>query len=430
MYLPVRIKFSIALLMATSWFILCFFLARPWISDLSQYIGYVLAVLVVVFIALIPGFMNMFLMVGYLIDKRPKIKQITVWPDISVLIPALNEEIHIAETVESIKKQDYPGKIEIIVIDNGSQDNTAGVLKGLGFEDLVILVEEQKGKSHALNKGLSAASHSYIVTVDADTYLLSDAIRQLMAKLQSAPPHTAAVAGSPYVRNSRETFMTHMQEWDYFHSIAAIKRMQSLFQGTLVAQGAFSLYKKECIEEVGGWSPTVGEDIVLTWGLLEKNYRVDFAEEAIAFTCVPATYKAFFHQRSRWARGMIEAFLKHPRVLTKPRLTTFLIYWDLCFPIVDSCYFFIFIPGLIAACFGYFFIVGPMTLAVLPLTILINLLFLRGQHKVFEKHNLKIRKNILGCLVYIVFFYLIMVPSCIHGYLSEIFKSKKVWGTK
>jgi biofilm PGA synthesis N-glycosyltransferase PgaC len=430
MYFLVRNKFLITLLIAVLWFALCTWLAFPWIRDLGQYVSIVLSFIIIFFIALLPGFMNVFLLVGYLIDKRPKDKQITHWPNISVLIPAFNERAAIAQTVEAIANQKYEGGIQIIVIDNASEDDTLKILQNLKVSNLVIATEATRGKSYALNKGLSLATYDYILTVDADTYLLPDAVKEIMTRFLSAPPNTAAVAGSVYVKNSRQSFMTRLQEWDYFHSIAAVKRMQSLFQGTLVAQGSFSVYKKTCIEEVGAWPATVGEDIVLTWGLLEKNYRIDFSEKAIAFTNVPTTYKAFFQQRSRWSRGMIEAFLAHPQVLIRPKLVTFLIYWDLLFPVVDACYFFIFIPSVIAAFFGYFFIVGPMTLAVLPIAFLINLNFFVGQRKMFSEHVLKIRKNKLGFVVYMIFYYLIMVPACIHGYLSEIFQLKKRWGKK
>ena len=73
-----------------------------------------------------------------------------------------------------------------------------------------------------------------------------------------------AVAGSVLVRNSRDSLGTRMQEWDYFLGIASVKRMQGLYQGTLVAQGAFSLYRTEAVLAAGGWPDAIGEDIVLT----------------------------------------------------------------------------------------------------------------------------------------------------------------------
>ncbi|WP_131795864.1 glycosyltransferase family 2 protein [Fluoribacter gormanii] len=430
MYYSVASKFSLAIFVSLAWFFLCTYLSLPWIKELAQFVGTPTASIIIFLIALLPGFMNAFLIVAFIIDKRPKLNPTTNWPDISVLIPAHNEEGQIKQTIQSLLNQDYLGHIEIIVIDNASTDTTLSLIKSFDLENLIVLEEQKKGKSFALNKGLAIAKHDYILTLDADTFLLSDAVSQLMLTFLNAPKNTAAVAGSIYVRNSRKNFITRIQEWDYFHAIASIKRVQSLFQGTLVAQGAFSLYRKECIKEVGGWANTVGEDIVLTWGMLEKNYRIDFAEGALSFTNVPDTYRAFFFQRSRWSRGMIEAFIAHPKILFNPRLITFLMYWDLFFPAIDTAFIFIFIPGIIAAFFGYFFIAGPMTLAVLPLSILMNIIFLHRQGDMFHRKNLKIRRNRLGFLYYLLFYSILMSPACIHGYLSEIASMAKRWGTK
>ena len=96
--------------------------------------------------------------------------------------------------------------------------------------------------------------------------------------LQRNAGHHDVVAGGVMVRNSRATWMTRAQEWDYFHGIAAIKRVQSLYQGTMVAQGAFSLYDTKTLRESGGWPDCIGEDIVLSWGLLKAGYRIGYCE--------------------------------------------------------------------------------------------------------------------------------------------------------
>jgi biofilm PGA synthesis N-glycosyltransferase PgaC len=430
MYIPVKIKFAFSLSIATSWLVLCTYICLPWIRDLSDYVGLILAFLSIALVALIPGFMNAFLLAAYLFDKRPSAKPVEQWLNVSILVPAFNEECYIKNTIESLVKQEYSGLIEIIVIDNGSLDNTLSTLKSMTVDNLRIIEEKTKGKSHALNTGLSYATHDYIVTIDADTYLMPDTIKQLVLRYLTAPSGTAAVAGSVYVKNSRESFMTRLQEWDYFISIAAIKRMQSLFQATLVAQGALSLYQKRCIVEVGGWQDTVGEDIVLTWGFLALNYRVDFSENAISFTNAPTTYKVFFHQRSRWSRGMIEAFISYPQIFFRKRLITFVVYWNFLFPALDMAFAFIFVPGIIGAFFGHYLIAGPMTLAVLPIAIMMNLTFFLGQRKMFKKNKLRVRRNKFGYLFYMLFYNFLMTPACIHGYIQEIFVRRKKWGTK
>ena len=430
MYFPVKVKFFSALLIASAWALFSTYLAMPWIKDLTQYIGPFMAWLVIFFIALLPGFMSAFMLSAFLLDKRPVKKTIDAWPSISILVPAHNEEDRIQETLQSLARLNYPRSYEIIAIDNNSTDETFNILNRFNADNLIVLQEEGKGKSYALNKGLSVAKYELILTIDADTYLLSNALTEIVTSLLNAPSNTAAVAGSIYVKNSRKNFMTRIQEWDYFHAIASVKRVQSLFQGTLVAQGAFSIYKKSCLLELGGWAHLIGEDIVLTWGLIEKGYRIDFSEDAIAFTNVPETYRVFFNQRSRWARGLLEAFAKHPKVLIQPRLITFLIYWNLLFPAIDIGLIFIVLPGIIAAFFGYFFIAGPLTLAVLPLSLLMNVILLYKQRHMFTKNRLMVRSNYLGLIYYALFYNLMMSPASIYGYLSEIFNTKKKWGTK
>ena len=81
-----------------------------------------------------------------------------------------------------------------------------------------------------------------------------------------------------------------------------VKLYQGNYNSTLVAQGAFSAYKTKIVKDVGGWQDCVGEDIVLTWDLLSKGYKTNFAKNAIAFTESPETLKGLFRQRKRWAR--------------------------------------------------------------------------------------------------------------------------------
>ncbi len=119
----------------------------------------------------------------------------------------------------------------------------------------------------------------------------------------------------------------------------------------MVAQGAFSAYWRSAVEAVGGWENTVGEDIVLTWALHKKGYRVNYAENAFVFTSVPETYGQFFRQRQRWARGLIEAFVRHPEIIFKLRPYSPFVYLNLLFPYLDVAFLLFFVPGLIAALF-------------------------------------------------------------------------------
>ncbi len=244
------------------------------------------------------------------------------------------------------------------------------------------------------------------------------------------PTNTRAVAGATLVRNSRKNWITKIQEWDYFHGIAATKRVQSLYQGTLVAQGAFSLYDRQTLRDVGGWQECVGEDIVLTWAILQAGWRVGHAEDALCFTNVPDTLRLFLRQRQRWARGMMEAFRRHPRILLTPRLSTAFVWWNLFFPWLDLAYTFCFIPGIVLALCGIYWIAGPLTLVLLPLSLLMNGIMYRVGAGLFRSEGLRVRRNPLGFVLYAFAYSVILQPACVIGYFSELFGLRKTWGTK
>jgi biofilm PGA synthesis N-glycosyltransferase PgaC len=430
--LPVRIKFTLAGIFAAIWSLSSFYLGQRWLIEMSNVFGTVWAYLILFGIAIVPGFMNAFQMSSLLMDRRPVFREANDrLHGISVLVAAYNEEANIAQTIESIAKQAYPGPLQVIVVNDGSSDSTAVELDRLDYPWLeVVHLPKNMGKAHALNEGLKRVRHPLTVTVDGDSYLYRNALENLTRRYLNDPPNTKAVAGAVLVRNSRANLVTRIQEWDYFHGIAATKRIQSLYQGTLVAQGAFSVYDTDVLRHVGGWPHSVGEDIVLTWAILKAGYRVGFAENACLFTNAPTTLRQFIRQRQRWSRGLMEAFKEHWQLLFKPRMTTVFIWWNLLFPYMDVVYTFAFVPGMVLALFGIYWIAGPMTLLVLPMAIVINGIMFRIQSGMFTEQGLKVRRNWLGFIYYSLFYGLILQPACVVGYVQEFVTRSKRWGTK
>jgi biofilm PGA synthesis N-glycosyltransferase PgaC len=427
-YIPVRVKFLVSTAAALLWFSLSLYLAQPWLQDLSSVVGRVPATVIILLIALIPGFLNAHMLTSVLLDAPPPLPLDQPLPPISLLIAAYNEADNLSETFRGILAQDYPAPVEIIVVDDGSNDSTREVLASLGLPNLKTVLASHGGKALALNQGLKHVTNDLVVCIDADTFLHPQALRRIVSRLISDPPHTAAVAGCVLVKNSRASFMAKLQEWDYFTGIASAKRQQSLYQGTLVAQGAFSAFKTEAIRSVSGWPPVIGEDIVLTWALLEQGRRVGFEPTAVGFTVAPTTLKGFFRQRKRWARGMIEGLKKHGLgVLRSSPLHGFFIGVDFVIPSLDLAYTFAFLPGIVLALTGRFYIVGPTTLLVLPLAFLIVLLLYCKQKKVFETLGLRVRRNVLGLGFYMLIYQAIMSPICVVGYLQEAGGMAKRW---
>ncbi len=153
--------------------------------------------------------------------------------------------------------------------------------------------------------------------------------------------------------------------------------------------------------EIGGWQDCVGEDIVLTWAMLVRGWRVGHAEDACCFTNVPDNLRQFVKQRQRWSRGMMEAFRQHPRILLTPRMSTLFVWWNVLFPWLDLAYTLCFIPGVIIACFGIYWVAGPMTLVLLPMALLDELRHVPDRRGACSpSQGLKVRRNVLGFLVY------------------------------
>ncbi|MCP5401007.1 MAG: glycosyltransferase family 2 protein [Novosphingobium sp.] len=431
-------KFAIALFLAAAWTTLSVWLARPWLHDLGQLTHPAVAFAIISAIAFIPGFMFAFMLASLLLDRRPARRHFGKYPGVTMLIPAYNEEAVLGDTLHCVAGLHYDGPLEVLIVNDGSTDGTAlRVSETIPTLDLpgnmsmrLVDFAENRGKAAALNRVLEQARHEVICTIDADSRPRPEALRQIVERMLSDPPNTQAVAGEVLVGNSRDTFVTRIQEWDYFHGIAAVKRIQSMYHGTLVAQGAFSIYRKSAIESVGGWPETVGEDIALTWAMLEKGYRIGYAEDAIVWTVVPRTLGQFLRQRKRWARGMIEALEMYEGLLFKPRMTTLFIWWNLLFLPMDVIFTFVFIPGLIAALFGIYWIAGPMTLAVLPLGALSNIVIFEIQQHMFRRQGLKVRRNYAGLMFYALFYSLMMQPIGVWGYASELLRQRRSWETK
>jgi poly-beta-1,6-N-acetyl-D-glucosamine synthase len=437
-YIPLGLKFVLAVTIAAIWTGLSVWLSLPWLEDLAGVVGFAFAAIVIAFIAYVPGFMNAFLLSTLALDRKPKrITQLS-YPGTTILVAAYNEEDAIQDTLRSLSRQDYSGPVEILVLNDGSTDRTVEfankAIAELEFpSNITVQVLDfgsNRGKSAALNDGFRQAKHDLILTIDGDSWVKRDGLRKIVERLLSDPPSTVAVAGAVMVRNSRENFLCRAQEWDYFHGIASVKRMQGMYNGTLVAQGAFSIYRREALEEAGGWPECVGEDIVLSWAILRGGHRIGYADDALVFTNVPTTFRQFALQRKRWSRGLMEAFRAHWPLLFKPRMSTLFIWWNVCFLPLDLIYTLVFIPGLVLACFGFFYIAGPLTVAVLPLTILWNGLIFRIQSGVYQREGLIVRRNIGGFLFYALGYSLLMQPVCVWGYCSELLGLRKSWGTK
>jgi poly-beta-1,6-N-acetyl-D-glucosamine synthase len=429
-YIPLRLKLLLVVGVGIAWASLSLWIAIPWIEALGASISLPLAFAVIFGIAILPGYLNANLITSLLIDRPPPLQRDRSFPPVTVVVACFNEQESIAETLDYLLKQTYPGELRILVADDGSTDETLAIARKCRQRDsrVSILAAPHRGKARTLTRALADVSTPLMVTVDADTLLAPSSLERIVARLLSSPPDTVAVAGAVFVRNSRHNLLTRAQEWDYFLGIAAVKRQQALFQGTMVAQGAFSVYRTSALRAAGGWPDRIGEDIVLTWALMRKGGRVGYERTAVAFTGVPPNLRGFSRQRRRWARGMIEGLRDHGRPLLQTRRSfAHAVFINFAFPFIDLVYSIAFPIGIALALTGNFAIVGPMTLLVLPLNVGLALLMYRFGREAFREVGLRVRRNRIGFLGYLLTYQLVMSPVSVAGYAQELAGAARRW---
>ena len=243
-------------------------------------------------------------------------------PSVSVIVPAFREEKVVVRTVESLLAQQYSGALEVIVVDDGSPDDTYAVAVTAFARNprVTVLRKSNGGKSSALNLGIAHAMGEVVIGLDADTLFESDTVAHLVQPL--IDPRVAAVAGNAKVGN-RLNLLTRWQAIEYVTSQNLDRRAFSLLNGITVVPGAVGAWRRDAVAAIGGFSDdTLAEDQDLTLLLLEQGHRVAFAPHAIAWTEAPDTVRGLLKQRFRWSFGTLQCMWKHRYALLRPRYGT------------------------------------------------------------------------------------------------------------
>jgi len=300
---------------------------------------------------------------------------------VSLLVPAYNEQASIVQSLKSILQLQYPA-YEIILINDGSSDDTLGQLlksfdlvktknvfrkqlpcqniKGIyaskTYSNLVVVDKVNGGKADALNAGINISQYPLICSLDADSVLESDVLIKIVRPF--IEDHTTVAAGgSIRIANGCEIFngrvnqiglpkslLGKFQVMEYLRAFLAGRMAFSLINGLVIISGAFGIFKKSKIIEIGGYnSGSIGEDMELVLRLharlREKNepYNITFIPDPVCWTEAPEDYKTLGLQRQRWQRGLLESLLSNKKMLFNPRYG---IIGMLAYP------FFLFVEGL------------------------------------------------------------------------------------
>src|SRR5712664_2312853 len=275
-------------------------------------------------------------------------------PSVTVLIPAHNEESVIVQTITSVLLSDLQD-LRIIVVNDGSMDKTGELLDAnFSHEPRVHIIHQaNRGKAAALSHAMSLADTEIVVTIDADTEIESDAIRNLIRHFSD--PQVGAVAGNVKVGN-RSRWLTRWQALEYITSQNMEKRAFDLLNCITVVPGALGAWRKKAIEAAGGiTSDTVAEDADLTIAIRRLGWHVDYEEEAIAWTEAPETPAVLIRQRFRWTFGTLQSFWKHSDTLFRPKYGTLglvalpnIFVFQLLLPLVSPIIDLLFLGSVVA----------------------------------------------------------------------------------
>ncbi|BAU27076.1 poly-beta-1,6 N-acetyl-D-glucosamine synthase [Aneurinibacillus soli] len=256
-----------------------------------------------------------FLVLIYLASRqkrrsRARVVNMNFTPPVSVVIAAYNEEKVIAKTIHSILESNYPD-FEIIVVDDGSTDRTAEVVKETfrEYPYVKLISKENGGKSSAVNRGFMEASGDIVIALDADTLIAPDAIALLTRHF--VDPNIAAVSGNVKVGNTRN-LLTKWQQVEYVTGFNLDRRAFDELNCIAVVPGAIGAWRKKAVAEVGYFQEdTLAEDTDITLTLLRNGYRIMYEERAYAYTEAPEDVRSLLKQRYRWTYGTLQCLWKH-----------------------------------------------------------------------------------------------------------------------
>jgi poly-beta-1,6-N-acetyl-D-glucosamine synthase len=431
----------IALVLTAAYVGLAIYVSTPWRADLREALGPVMAWVIPALLGYIPGVLIGFLMSSLVLlryrvpspEPPPGPWPAGEWPALTVVIAAYNEEESIARTVDHLAATTYPERLELVLADNNSADRTAELAQQAAERhrlDYRRVFEPEAGKFHALNTTLATVTTPLVVTLDADTLPHPDALTYLIGRVTSTPQdqHVCACAGALIVDNVDDNLLTRMQGWDYRLGINGVKRMQGAYNRALVAQGAFSAYWTEDVRAVGGWPDAIGEDIVLTWTLMDSRGIVQYEPCALSTTAAPVSTRHLMLQRSRWARGMFEGIRRNPPTRQPRVLAKFVAGIDYLVPFLDIGYVFFWIPGVILFVFGYPLLFSWWSMLVIPITLVVYGLLRRWQDRnVFQRLDVHPEPDRRGFFGYLFGYQALTSLASLSGYAQQLGGATRRW---
>ncbi len=338
------------------------------------------------------------------------IPKITNFYSLSVLVPAYNEQDSIKGTVEAILKSDYKNIVEVIVINDGSKDNTLKISRELEKKYPLVKVLDKKnsGKADSLNQAIKIAKGDLIAVVDADSYPDSHALSSMVGFFND--PKTGAVTTRILVRK-KNNLLRKMQAIEY-KIIAFTRKLLGFVDAIYVTPGPLALYRKTALERIGGFDPkNITEDIEATWHLLRDGYTIKMSFVAKSTTVAPAKLKAWMKQRIRWNIGGYQTILKYRKSFFNEGMIGFFIL-----PFFSI--------SLLLGTFGLLFLAYRVFIRIFSYYLTTNY-SLQAQTAILTLSDVNLNPSLLNFLGIILFLLGLMFTYFALRYINEHIKEKE-----
>ncbi len=225
-------------------------------------------------------------------------------PAVAIIVPCYNEETTVAATCESLLALEYPReKLEVILVNDGSTDGTSEAIARFSSHPQVRIINKENGGKHtALNAGIATTNADFIGCLDADSFVESDALGEIIPCF--ADVRVAAVTAAMSVHRPKN-ILEHMQNAEYIFGIAYRHAFASI-NGLYVTPGPFSFYRRETVESLGGFRHGhQTEDMEMALRLQQAGYSIENAPRARVYTKAPHTIAKLVKQRTRWTTGFL-----------------------------------------------------------------------------------------------------------------------------
>ncbi|MBK8101735.1 MAG: poly-beta-1,6 N-acetyl-D-glucosamine synthase [Cellvibrionales bacterium] len=357
-------------------------------------------------------------------------KPLPFYPHVTVMLPCHNEGDLVVETLSFLLNLDYPN-YDVIAINDGSTDNTGEILdEQVKLHDKlrVIHLATNQGKAMGLNTAALMTDSEFLVCIDGDALLDRNALHWLMTHFIDSP-RVGAVTGNPRIRN-RSSLLGKIQVGEFSCIIGMIKRAQRIYGRVFTVSGVVVAFRKAALQRIGYWSPDmITEDIDVSWRLQLAHWDVRYEPNALCWILMPETLKGLYRQRTRWAQGGAETWLRYlPKmmhwkkrrfwlvaleyitsVIWSYTLTAIALLWLLgkIVPLPDYLYIKTLLPGWTGVILGF------TCLLQFLVSLIIDSRYERG-----------ITRNYYWMIWYPLAYWMLNVITTVVGFPKAIFKKK------